>query len=432
MQIYQGYIRKDDADIINSAKFIYRKYKFNYSLKLRSKLYLWREQTIKLQVLSLKGMMERERNKEIKYNNSSDNNNSQKYYENDRSDFEEEDKTRRLEVEISKTSNNNNNISNSYIENKKKSILKEEEQKGVNDINNLNKINDDISTITNKARIVKKSNNNFIINTKSRSKSNPSKQKNTNTSNNANNTSKVKFNNNNSKIKANNSNILSHKPSSSRSPQNSYNTKYKFNKENNKQKTLINNNSINNISTIKQNSNIYINNINKANDSQNNKNDNDLNASFLKIQEEFIKNQNNFKLNYDYSQLDESKYLENENNDNFEYNDNNENNENNEYGSKTNRTLQLPNKNRTYSPINESLLKNNNEEFSDYNTVHQGDLYLSEEQKFYNLKKAEKNNDIFNRLYVDAFKKKDNVLYNEEMREVKELKECTFIPKINK
>lgn len=58
---------------------------------------------------------------------------------------------------------------------------------------------------------------------------------------------------------------------------------------------------------------------------------------------------------------------------------------------------------------------------------------LSFKQRQENYKQASSSNNIFNRLYLDALKKQDNIEYNETIKVTKELENCTFAPnKLNK
>lgn len=58
------------------------------------------------------------------------------------------------------------------------------------------------------------------------------------------------------------------------------------------------------------------------------------------------------------------------------------------------------------------------------------DLHYS--TKLNNLKRAEKENDTFNKLYIDSLKKDDNFLFNKEILDIKNKEECSFIPNIKK
>lgn len=46
--------------------------------------------------------------------------------------------------------------------------------------------------------------------------------------------------------------------------------------------------------------------------------------------------------------------------------------------------------------------------------------------------KSKQNTDIFDRLYMDSFKKRDDVLLNDEIKQASEMDNCTFVPNIIK
>lgn len=71
---------------------------------------------------------------------------------------------------------------------------------------------------------------------------------------------------------------------------------------------------------------------------------------------------------------------------------------------------------------------NFDDEMSDDNFYE--DLHYS--TKLNNLKRAEKENDTFNKLYIDSLKKDDNFLFNKEISDIKNKEECSFIPNIKK
>lgn len=53
-------------------------------------------------------------------------------------------------------------------------------------------------------------------------------------------------------------------------------------------------------------------------------------------------------------------------------------------------------------------------------------------KKNFNNKNDKNTNDIFNKLYMDSFKKQDERLLKDELKKISELEECTFRPKISK
>ena len=87
IQIYQSYIRQDDEKIIKTSKFLLKKYEFYHNFKMRSYLYKWRENCIKITI----------RNHLHKI-----------------SVDEEEDKTKHLSIELGKNFSEENSILKAY------------------------------------------------------------------------------------------------------------------------------------------------------------------------------------------------------------------------------------------------------------------------------------------------------------------------------
>lgn len=358
---------------------------------------------------------------------------------------EVEDKTRELSYEMSKNINfsSDNSLTQAYnkIIQEKQLIEKELNDNNVNYYNkHLSKVTQEANKISNKnnIKLTAKDNNKYSADTYS-SKQSPN----------------ININQNNQRSRSN----LKHKNDRSISPIN--------NKDNNKVKETNKSRSKTPIKKFSNNhSSINNKNINAKNFENNKKqqldnnlnNDNLINSSFQKLQEEFLKSQNEIKLHYDYSLLIDEKYNEmlpksekddlEYNNSQINYSSSNHLNLNNnykfgnynqkefDYNTKREKKTAKNNTNNTNSTLKLSGEEINIagliEEFADYKDVHHGDVYLSEHQKLHNLKEAEAKNDIFNRLYIDAFKKKDNTQYNDEIKYIKEIKECTFKPKINK
>lgn len=222
-----------------------------------------------------------------------------------------------------------------------------------------------------------------------------------------NNFNRVSQNSNNNKIKSNNSNLAKSK--------NSENSDFKKSLSKSKKSNNNSNRNLKNTSyNFKDGNNNGIKDKNKIN--------REMSKSKISIKDNDLQKLSS-NLEFDYSE-----YL---NGPNFE-----KDTSNNEYtkdryylNNIKNNYLEKYEVNQNSSRAQEDKPRYNFDEENDSNDLENNDdneLHYS--TKMNNLLKAEKENNTFNKLYLDSIKKEDNFLYNREISDVKNREECTFIP----